>query len=324
MEMISLDYLKRLIGISVRYISTEDLHLPNFLVSRYRIRKALLNSVEVFFLYPITELESVWNLKKHIEHIQKIKNIPVVLVLGHLTYRQKEYLLNERISFIVENKQIYLPFMAIYLQKNSDAENIDKKELLPASQVLLLYFIYHGSGRMIMSNAVAALGLTSTSISRAVRQLEELDLISTEKAGIQKILYSDLSPKELFEKARGNLQNPVKRVVYVPKDQIHENLLISGYSALAEYSMLGEPNVACYASDSVSQWNSVATKRLMDGHSQVEVELWRYDPKKLSTRDMVDPLSIVLALEGDMDERVEGAVAELLNQVWREIDGKRY
>ena len=149
-------------------------------------------------------------------------------------------------------------------------------------------------------------------------------MISTEKAGIQKILYSDLSPKELFEKARGNLQNPVKRVVYVPKDQIHENLLISGYSALAEYSMLGEPNVACYASDSVSQWNSVATKILMDGNSQVEVELWRYDPKKLSARDMVDPLSIVLALEGDMDERVEGAVAELLNQVWREIDGKRY
>ena len=293
-------------------------------MSRYRIRKVLLDSVEVFFLYPITELESVWNLKKHIEHIQKIKNIPVVLVLDHLTYRQKEYLLNERIPFIVENKQIYLPFMAIYLQKNSDAENIDKKELLPASQVLLLYFIYQGSGRMIMSNAVAALGLTSTSISRAVRQLEELDLISTEKAGIQKIIYSDLSPKELFEKARGNLQNPVKRVVYVPKDQIHENLLISGYSALAEYSMLGEPNVACYASDSVSQWNSVATKRLMDGKSQVEVELWRYDPKKLSERDMVDPLSIVLALEGDMDERVEGAVDELLNQVWREIDGKRY
>lgn len=293
-------------------------------MSRYRIRKVLLDSVEVFFLYPITELESVWNLKKHIEHIQKIENIPVVLVLGHLTYRQKEYLLNERIPFIVENKQIYLPFMAIYLQKNSDTENIDKKELLPASQVLLLYFIYQGSGRMIMSNAVAALGLTSTSISRAVRQLEELDLISTEKAGIQKILYSDLSPKELFEKARGNLQNPVKRVVYVPKDQIHENLLISGYSALAEYSMLGEPNVACYASDSVSQWNSVATKRLMDGKSQVEVELWRYDPKKLSTRDMVDPLSIVLALEGDMDERVEGAVDELLNQVWMEIDDKKY
>ena len=71
MEMISLDYLKRLIGISVRYISTEDLHLPNFLMSRYRIRKVLLDSVEVFFLYPITELESVWNLKKHIEHILK-------------------------------------------------------------------------------------------------------------------------------------------------------------------------------------------------------------------------------------------------------------
>ena len=44
--------------------------------------------------------------------------------------------------------------MAVYLQERSDAEKIDKKEFLPASQVMLLYFIYHGSGKQIMSRAV--------------------------------------------------------------------------------------------------------------------------------------------------------------------------
>ena len=67
------------------------------------------------FLYPKTELEQIKVLKKHIARIQKNENLPVVLVLKELSYRQKEYLIREKIPFIVEGKQIYLPFMAVYL-----------------------------------------------------------------------------------------------------------------------------------------------------------------------------------------------------------------
>lgn len=104
-------------------------------------------------------------------------------------------LLYEKVPFIVDGKQVYLPFMAVYLQERSDEEKIDKKELLPASQVVLLYFIYHGSGKQIMSRAVTDLKWTSTSVSRAVRQLEELGLLRMEKDGVQKILYSEQSAK---------------------------------------------------------------------------------------------------------------------------------
>lgn len=318
-----MDYLKDLLDLQVQYKPTEDLHLPNFIITRYRIREVVLDFVEVFFLYPLTELEAVGTLKTHIARIQKVKNIPVVLVLDKLTYRQKEYLLRERIPFVVEGKQIYLPFMAIYLQERSDAEKIDKEELLPASQVMLLYFIYHGSGKQIMSKAVTDLKLTSTSVSRAVMQLEELGLMETKKDGVQKVLFSELSPEELFKKAHGYFQNPVKRTVYIPLEQIQDTLLKSGYSALAEYSMLNEPNIRCYAVDSISKWNSVATKKLLDGQTQVSVELWRYDPKKLSYSNSVDPLSLALVLENDADERVEEAVEEMLNHAWRRIDDNR-
>ena len=318
-----MEYLKTLLDMQVTYKSIEDLHLPNFITSRYRIREVVLDGVEVFFLYPVTELEAVGTLKKHIARVQKTKNIPVVLVLDQLTYRQKDYLLREKVPFIVDGKQIYLPFMAVYLQERSDAEKIDKKELLPASQVMLLYFIYHGSGKQIMSCAVTDLKLTSTSVSRAVRQLEELGLLRTEKDGVQKVLYSELSPEELFKKAHDNFQNPVKRTVYIPLEQIQDTLLKSGYTALAGYSMLNEPNVVCYAADSISVWDSVDTKKLQNGQTQAAVELWRYDPKKLAGTDTVDPLSLALALENDADERVEEAVEEMLDQVWRKIDGNR-
>lgn len=318
-----MEYLRTLLGIKVEHKPVDNLHLPNFIVTRYQIRKVALDGVDAFFLYPVTELEAVGTLKKHIARIQKSKNIPVVLILERLTYRQKEYLLRERIPFIVDGRQVYLPFMAVYLQERGDAETIDKKELLPASQVVLLHFIYHGSGKQIMSRAITDLGLTSTSVSRAVRQLEELGLLKTKKDGVQKLLYSELSASELFQKARSNFQNPVKKTVYIPTRQIRETLLKSGYTALAGYSMLNEPEVVCYASDSVSRWDSIATKKLQDGQTQVAVEFWRYDPKKLSGTDTVDPLSLALALENDTDERVEEAVEEMLSQVWREIDGNR-
>lgn len=319
-----MEYLKTLLGIKVEYKPVDNLHLPNFIISRYQIRKAMLDGVATFFLYPVTELEAVGTLKKHIARIQKAENIPVVLILERLSYRQKQYLLREKIPFIVDGRQVYLPFMAVYLQERGDAETIDKKELLPASQVVLLHFIYHGSGKQIMSRAITDLGLTSTSVSRAVRQLEELGLLRTEKDGVQKILYSELSAPALFQKARISFQNPVKKTVYVQTEQICETLLKSGYTALSGYSMLNEPEVSCYAADSISRWDGIATKKLRDGQTQVAVELWRYDPKKLSGTDAVDPLSLALALESDADERVEEAVEEMLNRVWRKIDGNRH
>lgn len=318
-----MEYIRTLLGIKVEYKTVDNLHFPNFIVSRYQIQKAVLDGVDVFFLHPVTELDAVGTLKKHIARVQKVENIPVVLILEQLAYRQKEYLLREKIPFIVNGKQVYLPFMAIYLQERGDAEKIDKKELLSASQVVLLYFIYHGSGKQIMSRAVMDLELTSTSVSRAVRQLEELGLLRTEKDGVQKILYSELSGAELFQKAHNNFQNPVKKTIYIPAKQIEEMPLKSGYTALAGYSMLNEPNVVCYAADSVSRWNGIATKKLQDEQTQVAVELWRYNPKKLSRTDTVDPLSLALTLENDADERVEEAIEEMLIQVWRKIDGNR-
>ena len=54
---------------------------------------------------------------------------------------------------------------------------------------------------------------------------------------------------------------------------------------------------------------------------QAAVEMWRYNPRKLPTRNTVDELS--LALREDTDERVEEAVEEMLNELWRKIDGYR-
>ena len=318
-----MEYLNKVLGIEVVYMNGKFEHLPNFIVTRYRLQRVSMNGQGVIFLYPKTELEQVEVLKKQIARIQKNENLPVVLVLNELSFRQKEYLIREKIPFIVEGRQIYLPFMALYLQERCNAEKKPREEILPSAQMLLLHFIYGGAQELSTSQAAKDLELTPTSISRASRQLEEMGLLHIRKAGVQRILYSEDSPKMLFQKTGDTLLNPVKRTVYIPKELVGTDLLESGYSALAEYSMLNAPNVRCYAAERISQWKDVMTNSLQNSQVQVAVEMWRYNPRKLSMRNAVDELSLALALREDADERVEEAVEEMLNELWRKIDGYR-
>lgn len=318
-----MEYLNKVLGVKVACEDVDFKHLPNFIATRYRLQMVSMNERKMIFLYPKTELEQIEVLKKHIARIQKNNNLPVVLVLKELSHRQKEYLICEKIPFIVDGRQIYLPFMAVYLQERCSAEKMPREEILPSAQMLLLHFIYGGAQELSASQAAKDLELTPTSISRASRQLEEMGLLHIKKVGVQRIMRSEDSPKILFQKAGDKLLNPIKRTVYILKEFVRTDLPESGYSALAEYSMLNAPNVRCYAAERISQWKDVMTNSLQNSQVQVAVEMWRYNPRKLSMRNTVDELSLSLALREDADERVEDAVEEMLNGLWRKIDGYR-
>lgn len=318
-----MEYLNHVLGVRVIYIDSDTILFPNYIHARYRLQEVSLDGRKAVFVYPKTELDSVNAVKKHLERIQKTMGASAVLVPAHLTYRQKEYLLRDHIPFIVEGRQIYLPFMAVYLQERGDGEKAETMAMLPSAQLLLLHYIYRGCGELLTSDAAETLSFTPTSISRASRQLEDLGLIQTEKRGVQKVIYSDKEPQELFEAAKSYLMNPVKRTIYVPKTKIKDRLLVSGYSALSEYSMLNPPAVEYLAAGSVTAWSKSSSGRLQNSADQCAIELWRYDPKKLTDGNSVDRLSLALALRGDRDERIEEAIEEMLADIWREIDGKR-
>ena len=318
-----MEYLNRVLGIHVFYLEGKGKSMPNFIHTRYEIKKVTLDGKTAIFVYPKDELESINAVKKHMDRISREEGAPAVLILDHLTYRQKEYLLRDHIPFVVDGKQIYLPFMAVYLQERGDSELTEMAALLPSAQLLLLYYIYQGCGELMTSKAAEGLGFTATSISRASRQLEELDLIKMEKRGVQKVILTDKTPEGLYNLAKGSLTSPVKRTIFVPKEEIGESLPRSGYSALSEYSMMNPPTIETRAAGTVAAWEKVSTNRMQNSDDQCAVELWRYDPRKLTDGECVDKISLALALKDDRDERVEEALEEMLKQVWRDINGKR-
>lgn len=318
-----MEYIKKVLGIDVRHLNAKFEHLPNYICTRYDLRLALLNDTKVIFIYPKTELEKIDSLKKHMERIQNSNSLPGVLILSELNYRQKEYLIRERIPFVVEGKQIYLPFMALYLQEKCNAPKLSCEKILPSTQMLFLYFIYKGGHEISTSQASKDLNLTPTSLSRASKQLETLNLVQIRKEGVNKIIFSKDSPEVLFQNSKEILMNPVKRIVYIPKENVNNDLIESGYMALSHYSMLNESSIKCYATSNISKWNKISTNTLYDSKKQVALEIWRYDPKKLSNLNRVDVLSLALSLLKDADERVEEAIEEMLNNLWRKINGNR-
>lgn len=113
------------------------------------------------------------------------------------------------------------------------------------------------------------------------------------------------------------MENPKKRTVYIPKELVTEDLLVSNLTALSEYSMINESTVKYYAAGSISKWKESMTDYLIDSDLQVAVELWKYDPRILSGNKMVDPLSLALSLKDEEDEREEEAVEEMVEALWR-------
>lgn len=316
-----MDYLDRVLGINVVYYEIIS-SLPNYINSRYKVQRVALDGQAAAFVYPKTELDPAGALKKHFDRIRNSCGMAAVLVTDRLTYRRKEYLLREHIPFVVKEKQIYLPFMAVYLQERGDAEKTIDSDLLPSAQVLLLYYIYNGCGRLSTADAAKALGFTATSVSRASKQLEQLGIIQTEQHGTHKEIYSDKTPKEMFISAKDLLKDPVKRKIYVSKSEIKDDLLAGGYSALSEYTFINPPHIKEFAADSISKWEKSSTRSLLNENDQCRIALWRYDTRKLTDGKTVDRLSLALSLQNDKDERTEEAIERMLEDVWRDIDGK--
>ncbi|EFB40206.1 MULTISPECIES: hypothetical protein [Parachlamydia] len=47
----------------------------------------------------------------------------------------------------------------------------------------------------------------------------------------------------------------------------------------------------------------------------IELEVWNYDPELFAKDGIVDPFSLYLSLQESKDERVEGALEEMMEKI---------
>ena len=187
----------------------------------------------------------------------------------------------------------------------------------PAAQMILLYLIYGPDVQPIRKVDLAKrLELSAMNVTRAVQELEALELVTVEKAGRSNYVSAVDSGKSLYEKALPYMIDPVQKRLYVQKADMFSELPMAGEYALATYSMLNGPQTECKAI-------SRKKYRELDGAEEIDpawsnsldyiqLELWYYDPQPLAVNHTVDVISLALSLRENKDERVEQVVEEMM------------
>lgn len=310
-----MNVMRDIFGLQEQYKSwTKAKGLPLYIVGSYKFSEATLNGFRCIILYPVEELVTLPALKKHIQKIQEIDKVPVVIKLPSISAFRRKKMLEEHIPFIT-GKQAFLPFLGAYLaQEDEEAQAVTK--LMFSTQQIVLLYLYSKRKKLYVAEATKRLPFTAMTMSRAVKQLEATGLFRISKDGVNKVIESDYSGQELFEKIKDYLRSPVRKTVYINKENYTEAMVLAGDSALAEVTMLSPSRLTTYAVYAKNFTQEHGKNELLDPNEQIRVELWEYEPSQFSENNMADRLSIALSFEGNADERIEGVVEEMLEGVW--------
>ncbi len=231
---------------------------------------------------------------------------------------QRDALIKNRVPFLSLPGQIYLPFLGMALSESyKKTKQVKTGKMMPATQALFLYMLYHREPYVLKSDASEALVLTKTSVTRASEQLVAMGLIEQERVGKEIRMYKKCAPKDMYSKAKAYLISPVQKRMVVRREDVTEALLKAGETALCEYSMLNAPRYDTMAifKDSID-WKNLEEMELGWSEEElIELELWKYNPSLFEKNGKVDQVSLVCSLVECEDERVKMAIEEMLEEV---------
>lgn len=292
--------------------------LPLYVAGNYEIDEAIVsNNRFIVMMSPIGDLPTLPAMKKHIEKIQKIDDVPVAFYLKNLSDFRRKGMLESNIPFMTE-KQVFLPFIGTLLMEEKN-NALYKEKFMFSTQQLFLMYLYNRQNKLYVANVGKKLPYSAMTLSRAVKQLEASDLFLVYKDGVNKVIESKYDRRELFERAKPFLLDPVRKYGYIEKSRIDENMVLASESALAKNSMLNPSKLITYAIDEQKMDINQMENELVDPNKQIRLELWGYDPKLFSDDNVADGLSVALSLREIVDERIEEAIDECIE---RELNEK--
>lgn len=305
--------IDHIFGLSIRYEPWDNKSiLPLYIVNSYQFYTAYIENIRCIVIKPIEELPTLPSLKKQIQKIRVIDDVPVVLYSKTISFYRRKSLLENHIPFMTD-KQVFLPFIGTLLVDEKEREKI-KDKFVYSTQLLFLAYMYNHEKKVYVSDLSKNLPFSAMTLSRAVKQLEMTDLFLVYKDGVNKVIESKYSYKELFERIQHHLLTPVRQVGYMDQSLITNYMVLAGEIALSEMTMLNPSRLRTYAVYEKDFDKTQLIDELIDPDVQVKVEIWAYDPHLFTHTNIADTLSIVLSLKENKDERIEEVLEDILEK----------
>ena len=306
-----ISYIQKILGCNV---IEQDFIVPNefpmYLKNDYSYKRYTINGVKCLSVKPFDF--SLSSYKKQRIKISELTGLDIILELDRITPYQRQSLINDKIPFVVNGTQLYLPFLAISLtEKYNKTEKIEK--FSPVTQLVFLY-AYYKKECLPVTELSNILGYSVMSINRAYTELINCNLIQFQLKGRKKSFSPVLPYTELLKAAEQYMIDPVTKTYHCNKLYDFTENLKSGLYALSEKTMLEITETEnCYAvTKKQASMTKLQNKEIdPDDRNAVTVECWSYDPSLLTHDDCVDDISLILTLKDNDDERVQMAVDEL-------------
>lgn len=254
--------------------------------------------------------------KQITKQVETLVGMPVVVILGSLSYYERERLINQGVYFVISDKYAFLPSLIVNVQAKKKVKNPTR--LTPVAQYVLLYYLLSEKTKeeYTIKDLEQIMPYNYVALARAVANLEDCKLCSTEikdNSGIKYIHWGN-DKRELWTKAQGYLSSPVKKIIYceaIPKG----NFSISGINALSQYSHL---NYEQYETRAI--WNKLfkpSEVKFNEVEGLYKIEVWKYPTTMppLLNHNVVDKLSLYLSMKDEPDARIEKELEIMIEEM---------
>lgn len=298
--------------------------LPYFLRDAFQFSELeLLGQPVVLAIGRGQAKQSLSEVRTWMSKVRALAGQPVIYVTDALASYDRRRLIEQKVPFLVPGNQLYLPDLGIdlreYFRQRAPAA---EAALSPSAQAMLIAALLCQPCQSDWqpSKIAVALGYTPMTLSRAVKELTAASLATAYTVGRSRWLRMELPPKQLWERAKPAMRTPVKRTLWVAANGIGAGWpgRIAGLSALARHSMLVEPKWPVYAM-TTADWKAVTDAGLHElpgpEEGAQEWQLWSYSPALMPDAPTVDPLSLMLSLQDNPDDRIQLALDELKGQL---------
>mgnify|MGYP002633408408 CR=1 FL=1 len=247
----------------------------------------------------------------------------MVFVLEAMPSYLRSRLIAEHIPFIVPGRQIFLPRLWMDLAEHNAPISSQPREALGwVAQVLLLRHLLHKDVEPCRLSALAVkFGYSAMAITHAHRQLQAAGLAEVQQSGRSKHLAFLKQGASLWEQALPSLRKPWRRRVAVKESHalLGQELWIAGINALARFSSIAPEEMEEKAMSAVAMRHCRERFELEEAEFEEEaglwLEAWEYNPGLLAQGHGVDLLSLYLCFQKDPNERIQGALSELMGSV---------
>lgn len=311
-----LNYLKENLGTDIiikNFKQSRD--IPSYLINSYDYSLLKISNVKCLFVQP--KEFNLNTFKKHILKLLSFYDYQIVLLLDEISTYQRKALIEDKIPFVVKNSQIFMPFLGIVLQQNFNKSLQKIEKFTPNTQLVFIYWYYNLIDTKVTATTIAKkLSIPVMSANRAFIELVSTGLFNYEIDGKKKKLILACKKEELMRKIESYLRNPVDRKVYIINESLIKDPMYAGIYALGEKSLLSVDRTDLTIALHKKDLRNISTDDLVDENyfktmGAIILEVWSYNPRKLSESGFVDDISLILSLASNSDERVQDELLKL-------------